>query len=202
MQQLSKLIAIFLLLVAGTTQAQVTDVKIRQLSGAEMAEYAGVSGRPKRGWEIWEKGGVYTFIMSEQRAAASTPEFEAHHIFAFCGLNDHGGLLPMFRMRDFANEVYWPKFIYEESGPADMDNDGRAEYYLVYHADSDGLDAKPVKVLVYWNFKKYKATAYYPAGNPEDRYRIEYDAGWQKLPRPVAQKAESILAKLRKSAKW
>jgi hypothetical protein len=107
----------------------------------------------------------------------------------------------MFRMRDFANEVYWPKFIYEESGPADADNDGRAEYFLVYYADSDGLDAKPLKVLVYWNFKKHKVTAYYPAGNPDDNYRVEYDDGWQKLPKPVALKAEGILAKLRKRNK-
>ncbi|HYD62340.1 MAG TPA: hypothetical protein VEC35_18400 [Noviherbaspirillum sp.] len=201
MRLLSKSIAILTLLVTGITQAQVTPVKIRLLSAAEMEEYAAISGQPKRGWEVWEKGGVFTLIMSEQRSATSSPEFETRHIFAYCGLNDHGGLLPMFRMRDFANEVYWPEFIYEESGPADMDNDGRAEYYLAYHANSDGLDAKPLKVLVYWNFKKYKATAYYPAGNLGDRYRIEYDVGWQRLPKPVAQKAESILAKLNKSDK-
>lgn len=119
------------------------------------------------------------------------------NLFAYVLLEDHGGYVEKCKFQDFGNEVYWPEFQYDYCTIDDADRDGKPEFYLTYYGESDGLDAKPLKVIIYdKNFVKHKATAYYPAGNEGDKYRVEYTENWKKLTKAVQLKGNSILKKL------
>ncbi|MBE5321325.1 hypothetical protein IM793_19340 [Pedobacter sp. MR2016-19] len=95
--------------------------------------------------------------------------------------------------QDSGSELYYPTFEYKYCLADDIDNDGQPEFYLTYFGESDGLDAKPLKVITYYHFKKVKATAYYPAGNEEDEYYIDYDKNWKTLPKIIQKKVNHIL---------
>lgn len=122
-----------------------------------------------------------------------------HNIYANLLVEDHGGTLLMAKFQDFGNEVYSPEFQYPYCQVDDADHDGSPEFYLTYFGSSDGLDAKPLKVIIYTasqsarKFEKSKATAWYPAGNEEDTYHVEYDANWKKLPSLVQARGLKIL---------
>nr|WP_315418144.1 hypothetical protein [uncultured Pedobacter sp.] len=95
--------------------------------------------------------------------------------------------------QDSGSELYYPTFEYKYCLADDIDNDGQPEFYLTYFGESDGLDAKPLKVITYYHFEKIKATAYYPAGNEEDEYYIDYDKNWKTLPKIIQKKVNHIL---------
>jgi len=95
--------------------------------------------------------------------------------------------------QDSGSELYYPTFEYRYCYADDADNDGEPEFYLTYYGESDGLDAKPLKVITYYHFDKAKATAYYPAGNEEDKYYVEYDKNWKTLPKMIQEKVNNIL---------
>ncbi|MGQ7852921.1 hypothetical protein ACUN24_01595 [Pedobacter sp. WC2501] len=95
--------------------------------------------------------------------------------------------------QDSGSELYYPTFEYKYCLVDDIDNDGQPEFYLTYFGESDGLDAKPLKVITYYQFKKVKATAYYPAGNEEDEYYVDYDKNWKTLPKIIQKKVNHIL---------
>lgn len=95
--------------------------------------------------------------------------------------------------QDSGNELYYPTFEYKYCLADDIDSDGQPEFYLTYFGESDGLDAKPLKVITYYRFNKVKATAYYPAGNEEDEYHVDYDKNWKTLPKIIQKKVNHIL---------
>ena len=106
-----------------------------------------------------------------------------HNLYAFVLLQDHGAEIEQVKFQDLGNEVYWPEFDYQNCSISDENHDGMPEFYLSYMGESDGLDAKPYKQIVYyrpipnkWVWTKAKATAFYPAGNKNDVYRVEYDS--------------------------
>lgn len=127
--------------------------------------------------------------------------YSEHNLYAFVLLQDHGGILEKAKFQDFGNEVYWPEFDYQNCTISDEDKDGKPEFYLSYMGDSDGLDAKPFKQIIYTipdlsvnkNYSKSKATAYYPAGNEDDVYHVEYDENWKQLPKNIKVKSEKII---------
>ena len=125
-----------------------------------------------------------------------------HNLYAFIFIEDHAGLLEKVRFQDFGNMLYWPQFDYENCFVADENRDGLPEFYLSYMGDSDGLDAKPYKQLVYYftkddkQFVKAKATAYYPAGNEEDVYHVDYDQAWKNMPVKFQHKSKAVLARI------
>lgn len=127
--------------------------------------------------------------------------FSEHNLYAFIILSDHGGTIEKVKFQDFGNAVYWPEFDYPNCFVADENKDGIPEFYLTYTGNSDGLDAKPYKQIVYTfskknkEFVKSKATAYFPAGNEEDVYYEEFDANWKSLPVEIQAKSKAILAK-------
>jgi hypothetical protein len=131
-----------------------------------------------------------------------TVVYSEHNLYAFVLLHDHGGIVEKAKFQDFGNVVYWPEFDYQKCSVSDEDKDGAPEFYLSYMGDSDGLDAKPLKQIVYTifdqsgkqSYTKSKATAYYPAGNEEDVYKIEYDENWKKLPKNIKLKSQKILS--------
>ncbi len=122
-----------------------------------------------------------------------------HNLYAFILLSDHGGTIEKVKFQDFGNEVYWPEFDYQNCFVADENKDGIPEFYLTYNGESDGLDAKPYKQLVYTftlknkEFVKSKATAYFPAGNEEDHYYEEFDANWKALAVEIQRRSKAIL---------
>lgn len=127
-----------------------------------------------------------------------------HNIYAYILIEDHGGTLERAKFQDFGNEVYSPEFQYPYCQVDDADNNGMPEFYLTYFGSSDGLDAKPLKVIVYTankavrnTFEKSKATAWYPGGNEEDVYHVEYDANWNKLPKTIQARGMKILNEIK-----
>lgn len=127
--------------------------------------------------------------------------YSEHNLYAFVLLHDHGGLVEKAKFQDFGNVVYWPEFDYKNCSISDEDKDGMPEFYLSYMGDSDGLDAKPFKQIIYSipdlsahkNNTKSKATAYYPSGNEEDVYHVEYDENWKQLSKNIKLKSQKII---------
>ncbi|MFC0178544.1 hypothetical protein [Thorsellia kenyensis] len=112
------------------------------------------------------------------------------------------GFVQIQKFQDDGSDIYSPEFFYHDSFIEDADDDGNPEFYLTYFADSDGLDDKPLKVIVYDSnqkvgdsFLKAKATAFYPAGNEESIYRVRYDQFWMSLPNKVQLRANDIIMK-------
>ncbi|WP_428228400.1 hypothetical protein [Flavobacterium sp.] len=127
--------------------------------------------------------------------------FSEHNLYAFILQQNHGGILEKAKFQDFGNVVYWPEFDYQKCSISDEDKDGAPEFYLSYMGESDGLDAKPFKQIIYTifdksghqSYTKSKATAYYPDGNEDDVYNIQYDENWKKLPKNIKLKSQKIL---------
>ncbi|PZX94252.1 hypothetical protein DOS84_06410 [Flavobacterium aquariorum] len=131
----------------------------------------------------------------------NTVVYSEHNLYAFVLVHDHGGILEKLKFQDFGNVVYWPEFDYSNCFISDENHDGKPEFYLSYMGESDGLDAKPFKQIIYAfsekpnnkNYVKSKATSFYPAGNEDDVYNIEYDTNWKELPESIKAKSRKIL---------
>ena len=126
-----------------------------------------------------------------------TTVYSTHNLYALVLAHDHGGVLQKAIFQDFGNEIYWPEFDYPNCTISDEDKDGKPEFYLTYKGNSDGLDAKPIKQIIY-SFKekelaKSKATAFLPAGNAEDTFYVEYDNNWKLLPSAIKVKSKKII---------
>lgn len=130
-------------------------------------------------------------------------------VYAYLMIEDHGGYLQKSKFQDFANEVYLPYFIYEYCLIDDADKDGIPEFYLTYFGMSDGLDSKPLKVIVYTkndegnDFLKSKITEFYPVDEGVD-FRTEFDINFKQLPKSVQKRATKILSDIKKKdvLKW
>lgn len=126
-----------------------------------------------------------------------------HNLYANILLEDHGGTLGVAKFQDFGNEVYAPEFQYPYCQVDDADHDGMPEFYLTYFGFGDGLDAKPLKVIVYTSshsnrkLEKSKATAWYPGGNEGETYHVDYDPNWGKLPRAIQLRGKKILSDIK-----
>lgn len=112
-------------------------------------------------------------------------------------LEDHGGLIPQISFKDFAGGLSQPKYLINFCEIGDANDDGFPEFYLTYFEESDGLDAKPLKVIVYTNlgektFTKSKITGWIPF-QEEDQYREEKDPNFKLLPKAIRFKAEKIM---------
>ncbi len=126
--------------------------------------------------------------------------YTTKNLRAYILLSDHGGYDRIQKFQDDGNAIYWPDFVYNDCFVDDADNDGYPEFYLAYFGLSDGLDAKPLKIIVYnskvkvgGGFMKAKMTAFYPVGNEGDNYRVEYDEAWLSLPDTIKTRAKEIL---------
>lgn len=121
-------------------------------------------------------------------------------IYAGIYLEDHGGLLEIISFKDFAGTLSEPRFLLDYCLAADADQNGSPEFYLTYFMESDGLDAKPLKVIVYSKspadkgFTKAKLTAWIPF-QEEDAYRREKDGNFNALNKATQAKAEALLRK-------
>lgn len=141
-----------------------------------------------------------TWSHSEMKGPAKdTVVYSLHDLYCFILRDTSSGVVECARFKDFGNEVYWPEFDYPRCSISDEDGDGKPEFYLSYMGYSDGLDAKPFKQIVYTigdspnEAVKAKITAFYPAGNEEDVYRVEFDPSWGKLAIPIKNKSMRLL---------
>ena len=150
-----------------------------------------------------KKDGKYGVVRKEYNEPYVLTQKNLH---AYVLLQDHGGYLKKAVFKDFGNEVYWPEFQYKYCLVDDADKNGIPEFYVSYFGASDGLDAKPFKVITYTyddhnTMFKSKATALYPAGNEEDVYTIEYDTNSNLLPKAIRKKIKWILDDHKKTFK-
>ncbi|CAH0204067.1 hypothetical protein [Chryseobacterium sp. Bi04] len=142
--------------------------------------------------------GSYVWYLNESKA--EKPSYLTENpkdLHAGIFLEDHGGLIPQIAFKDFAQGLAQPKYLINFCEIGDADHDGFPEFYLTYFEESDGLDAKPLKVIVYTNigektFSKAKITGWIPF-QEEDLYREEKDANFKLLPKMIRLKAEKIL---------
>lgn len=145
-------------------------------------------------WNLTESSNLYP---SKKEQAIDTTTYSTHHLYAIILAHDHGGVVEKVLFQDFGNEIYWPEFDYKNCSISDENKDGIPEFYLTYIGNSDGLDAKPLKQIIY-SFtnkilEKSKATAYMPAGNEDDTFYIEYDTNWKKLSKAIQTKSQKII---------
>ncbi len=112
-------------------------------------------------------------------------------------VEDHGGLIQKMTFKDFAGGLVQPKYLLNLCEIDDANKDGFPEFYLTYFEESDGLDAKPLKVIVYTGlgkkaFTKSKITGWIPF-QEEDEYHEVQDANFKLLPKEIRLRAEKTL---------
>ena len=144
------------------------------------------------------KHGSYVWYLNESKAKNTAfLDDNPKDLHSGIYLEDHGGIVPVMTFKDFAKGLAQPRYLINYCEIADADNNGFPEFYLTYFEESDGLDAKPLKVIVYTKnsnktFSKSKITAWLPF-QPEDKYREEMDDSFKLLPKPIKMKVEKIL---------
>jgi len=147
-----------------------------------------------KNWKLTEDSNPYPTTNTE---VVDTTNFSEHNLYALIVAHDHVGIVQKAKFQDFGNVVYWPEFDYKNCSISDENKDGIPEFYLSYFGNSDGLDAKPFKQIIYSfknkNIEKSKATSYYPAGNEGDKYHIDYDENWKKLPISIQNKSQKLI---------
>ncbi|WP_298396918.1 hypothetical protein [Flavobacterium sp.] len=145
-------------------------------------------------WKLTDDSNPYQIATMK---VVDTINYSEHNSFALIVAHDHGGIIQKAKFQDFGNVVYWPEFDYPNCSISDENKDGIPEFYLSYFGNSDGLDAKPYKQIVYTfnnkNIEKSKATSYYPSGNEGDKYYIENDENWKKLPISIQKKSQNLI---------
>ena len=146
-----------------------------------------------------EKEGSYLFFLNEVKAKVNSGLSESPtDLYAGLYLEDHGGVLERVTFKDFAGLLSQPKYLLKYCVADDADDNKSPEFYLTYFEESDGLDAKPLKVIIYFKkdkiFVKSKLTAWIPF-QPEDRLKIEKDENFKKLPQNIQKKANELLNK-------
>ncbi|MEK6493126.1 hypothetical protein [Myroides odoratimimus] len=152
---------------------------------------------------IGDKTGSYLWFFNERKAIKpSYLSSKPTDILSGIYIEDHGGILEKIKFKDYAEGLAQPEFLYDYCIITDIDKDGKPEFYLTYFMNSDGLDAKPLKVIVYtakansYELYKSKVTAYIPY-QEEDKYQIEEDSNFKQLPAVIKKKALSILAEVK-----
>lgn len=142
------------------------------------------------------KSGNYFMVLSK-KTVTDSDETETYNLYAYGFAEKNGSLHELWQFKDFSTSVYWPKFYKKETNIFDTDQDGNPEFMVAYFGSSDGLDAKSLKIITYLDGVKYKATASYPAGNEEDRYRIVYDKNFSSLPKPIQIYVNKVFKKIK-----
>lgn len=147
--------------------------------------------------------GSYIWFLNESKAKNLTyPDNNPKDLHSGIFLEDHGGLLPKITFKDFARALSQPGYMINFCEIGDANKDGFPEFYLTYFEESDGLDAKPLKVIVYTSldektFSKSKITGWIPF-QEEDAYREVKDENFKLLPKEIRLKAERIVKEARK----
>ncbi len=146
-----------------------------------------------------EKEGSYLFYFNEAKSKSESYLTEnPKDLYAGLYIEDHGGILELITFKDFASPLSEPSYLLDYCVAEDVDKNKSPEFYLTYFEASDGLDAKPLKIIVYSknekNFVKSKITAWIPY-QPEDKYKVEKDENYKKLPKSIQAKAENLLKK-------
>ncbi|MGV0755103.1 hypothetical protein ACTS9E_05910 [Empedobacter brevis] len=147
------------------------------------------------------KTGSYLWYLNQNKSTMKGAITDnAYDLYSGIYLEDHGGLLEQITFKDFAGILSQPNYLLDYCLVEDMDKDGNPEFYLTYFMDSDGLDEKPLKVIVYTKkgkkITKAKVTAWIPF-QPEDKYRIEKEEHFNKLPLSIQKKALSLLKEIK-----
>lgn len=142
--------------------------------------------------------------------AIDTSIMREDRLYAFVLQEQPGGQsIERIQFKDFGNVVYWPDYVLDLCAIEDADKDGKPEFYLTYFGDSDGLDAKELKQIVYTmpanaqdKLVKSKATAYYPVdiGDETDpqTYHETFDHNWKALHRAIQQKSKYLMLQYKK----
>ena len=144
------------------------------------------------------KYGSYVWYLNESKAEKDAYfDNNPKDLHAGIFLEDHGGLIPQTAFKDFAKGLAQPQYLINFCEVGDADQNNFPEFYLTYFEKSDGLDAKPLKVIVYTNtgqktLSKSKITGWIPF-QEEDQYREEREASFKLLPKAIRLKAEKIL---------
>lgn len=148
--------------------------------------------------------GSYVWFLNEGKAKhPALLDDEPKDLHAGIFVEDHGGLLPQITFNDFAEGLSQPNYLINYCEIGDANQDGFPEFYLTYFQESDGLDAKPLKVIVYTRlgkkaFSKAKITGWIPF-QEEDDYHEEKDDNFKLLPKEIRLKAERLLKEARKT---
>jgi len=169
-------------------------LKLSRILDYENTSVSEVFDFKTKNWKLTEDSNPYPTTNTE---VVDSINFSEHNLYALIVAHDHGGIIQKAKFQDFGNVVYWPEFDYPNCSISDENKDGIPEFYLSYFGNSDGLDAKPYKQIVYTfnnkNIEKSKATSYYPSGNEGDSYHIDFDENWKKLSILIQKKSQKLI---------
>jgi hypothetical protein len=173
--------ALFFLCVTISSQSQTVGSTYSAKDFLKTFKSVQISGVIQKVVHFESNTGSYFMVLSKKIAIDT--EVEVDHLHAYGFKEENGTLHEQWQFKDFGNPIYWPRFYLKQSGVVDKDQDGVPEYVVAYFGSSDGLDAKPLKIITYINGIKFKATALYPGGNEGEEYRIIYDTDWKLMPK-------------------
>jgi hypothetical protein len=120
-----------------------------------------------------------------------------HSLYAYGFVEDNGELKQIWEFKDFNTLFYRPQFYINESGMMDADADGKPEFTVAYFGSTNDKAPQQLRILTYFNHLRYKATAYYLAGNRRDKNHIEYDANWIRLPKATQTYVKKLFKTLK-----
>lgn len=197
------LLLVLFLLITGALSAQI-QTSTYFPADKKYREFIDETGNPLPGNPVMiiqsfvPNYGSYVWYLNENRAKKSSfLDADPKDLFGGIYLEDHGGLLEQITFKDFAQGLAQPIYLLSFCQVTDADHNGFPEFYLTYFEESDGLDAKPLKVLVYTQNKdkkivKAKLTGWI-AYQEEDSYREEEDANFKQLSQAIRLNAQKLL---------
>lgn len=151
-----------------------------------------------QGFSYQDKSGSWKILLCENQMKKAAKDTISTALQAVCLLEDHGGFLEKWSINDFVEkeaeeERIW--FTTSYCSFSDLDRDGRIDPVITYMTtDIDGI--RRVKILVVYKNEKYAVRA---VEHVSDYGRkLEYAAGYSKLPAQIRAHVEQLLARIRK----
>mgnify|MGYP000858025055 CR=1 FL=1 len=151
-----------------------------------------------QGFSYQDKSGSWKILLCENQMKKAAKDTISTALQAVCLLEDHGGYLEKWSINDFVEkeaeeERIW--FTTSYCSFRDLDRDGRIDPVITYMTtDIDGI--RRVKIFVVYKNEKYAVRA---VEHVSDYGRkLEYAAGYSKLPAQIRAHVEQLLARIRK----
>ncbi|SHL14287.1 M949_RS01915 family surface polysaccharide biosynthesis protein [Flavobacterium chilense] len=153
-----------------------------------------------KAFECSDKSGVYELLLCENQKNISKKDTLNTKIEAICTMNDHGGFLEKWRIKDLL-ENYDPKettiwFWTKYCSTKDLDGDGYIDPVIVYGSKTEYGEIRRVKIITVYKNKKYAIRA---VECDLDYCRsFKKDENWNSLPPKIKTYVNELVAKIRK----
>lgn len=179
--------------------SQKTESSILDKEQIKQRELENLSDFPiYRAYEYQDKGGVFELVLFENQA--NKKDTLNTKIQAICGMNDHGGFLEKWRIKDLLEDYepketniwFWTKYCRTK----DIDGDGYIEPIIVYGTRTEYGEIRRVKIITVYKNKKYVIRAV--ECDLDICRSFKKDSNWNSLPQKIKLYVDQLVVKLRK----